>query len=180
MLTYVDGTRIPVDCVARSRANLQMCSPNHGSGEYVALAGVLALISAGFLILARLMRLGFLADFLSRTVLIGFLTGVGIRVALGQISGIPGLNGWPRHAGEGLERLSTTRTGQRLLADDRAQRAGGNRRPQNSPKKIPGGASPRRSKIQVLSRTTTETCAQKRRSMLPTWNVLPGWRKLDT
>ena len=64
-----------------------------GSGEYVALAGVLALMAAGFLILARLIRLGFLADFLSRTVLIGFLTGVGIQVALGQITGMLGLKG---------------------------------------------------------------------------------------
>jgi SulP family sulfate permease len=38
-----------------------------GSDQYLALAGVLALMAAGFLILARLMRLGFLADFLSRT-----------------------------------------------------------------------------------------------------------------
>ena len=34
--------------------------------------------------LARIIRLGFLADFLSRSVLIGFLTGVGIQVAMGQ------------------------------------------------------------------------------------------------
>jgi sulfate permease, SulP family len=62
-----------------------------GSEQYLALAGVLALMAAGFLILARLMRMGFLADFLSRTVLIGFLTGVGIQVALGQIHGMLGL-----------------------------------------------------------------------------------------
>jgi len=64
-----------------------------GSEQYLALAGVLALMAGGFLILARLMRLGFLADFLSRTVLIGFLTGVGIQVALGQIAGMLGLPG---------------------------------------------------------------------------------------
>src|SRR5215472_6799477 len=64
-----------------------------GSDEYVALAAVLALLAAGFLIVARLVRLGFMADFLSRTVLIGFLTGVGIQVALGQISGMLGLKG---------------------------------------------------------------------------------------
>src|SRR5215467_9658726 len=62
-----------------------------GSDKYVALAAVLALLAAGFLIVARLIRLGFMADFLSRTVLIGFLTGVGIQVALGQISGMLGL-----------------------------------------------------------------------------------------
>ena len=62
-----------------------------GSEQYLALAGVLALMAAVFLILARVMRLGFLADFLSRTVLIGFLTGVGVQVALGQIAGMLGL-----------------------------------------------------------------------------------------
>ena len=56
-----------------------------GSPEYVALAGIVALLAAGFLILARIFKLSFIADFLSRTVLIGFLTGVGIQVALGQI-----------------------------------------------------------------------------------------------
>src|SRR5262245_64453174 len=40
-----------------------------------------------------MLRLGFLADFLSRTVLIGFLTGVGIQVAAGQIAGMLGVPG---------------------------------------------------------------------------------------
>jgi high affinity sulfate transporter 1 len=68
------------------------------SPEYVAYAGILALMAALFMILARLIKLGFLADFLSRTVLIGFLTGVGIQVAIGQINGmlgIPGGSGGP-------------------------------------------------------------------------------------
>ena len=64
-----------------------------GSDEYVALCAVLAFMAAGFLILARIIGLGFLADFLSRTVLVGFLTGVGLQVALGQISGMLGLKG---------------------------------------------------------------------------------------
>jgi sulfate permease, SulP family len=63
------------------------------SPEYVAYAGILALLAAVFLIVARLVKLGFLADFLSRTVLIGFLTGVGIQVAIGQISGMLGIPG---------------------------------------------------------------------------------------
>jgi MFS superfamily sulfate permease-like transporter len=45
------------------------------------------------LIVARLVRLGFLADFLSRSVLIGFLTGVGIQVAMGQVAGMFGVPG---------------------------------------------------------------------------------------
>ncbi len=63
------------------------------SPEYVAYAGILALMTAGLLILARLIKLGFIADFLSRTVLVGFLTGVGIQVAIGQIPGMLGIPG---------------------------------------------------------------------------------------
>ena len=61
------------------------CSPN--TPQWVAFASLSALITAGLLLLARLARLGFLADFLSRTVLVGFLTGVGIQVAMGQVGG---------------------------------------------------------------------------------------------
>jgi high affinity sulfate transporter 1 len=62
------------------------------SAHYVALAGVVALLTAGFLLVARLLRLGFLADFLSQTVLVGFLTGVGFQVGIavfGDMLGIP-------------------------------------------------------------------------------------------
>jgi high affinity sulfate transporter 1 len=61
-----------------------------GSPQYVALAGMLAIIAGACLLLARILRLGFLANFLSRTVLIGFLTGVGIQVACGQLAGMFG------------------------------------------------------------------------------------------
>lgn len=71
--------------------------------DYMALCGVLALMAAGFLLLARLTRLGFLADFLSRTVLVGFLTGVGVQVSLMQIGGMLGL---PGSAGSPLGRIS--------------------------------------------------------------------------
>jgi high affinity sulfate transporter 1 len=62
-----------------------------GSPEWLALAQVLALLAAALLLLARVLRLGFLADFLSRTVLTGFLTGVGIQVAVGQMADMLGL-----------------------------------------------------------------------------------------
>jgi sulfate permease, SulP family len=43
------------------------------------------------LLLARLLRLGFLADFLSRTVLVGFLTGVGFQVGIAVLGEMLGL-----------------------------------------------------------------------------------------
>ena len=62
-----------------------------GSSEYVAYAAMIAIIAAIFLFLAGILKLGFVADFLSRSVMIGFLTGVGIQIAIGQISGMTGL-----------------------------------------------------------------------------------------
>ena len=68
-----------------------------GSAQYVRLAGLAALLTGGLLILARLARLGFLANFLSRTVLLGFLTGVGIQVALGQLPDMLGVTAPSSH-----------------------------------------------------------------------------------
>ena len=62
-----------------------------GSPAYVKLAGLAALLTAGMLLTARLARLAFLANFLSRTVLVGFLTGVGIQVAAGQLPDMLGV-----------------------------------------------------------------------------------------
>lgn len=62
-----------------------------GSGRYMALASMVALLVAAFLLLARLLRLGFLADFMSRTVLIGFLTGVGFQVGTAMLGGMFGI-----------------------------------------------------------------------------------------
>jgi sulfate permease, SulP family len=62
-----------------------------GSQQYVRLAGLAALLAGALLLLARIARLGFLANFLSRTVLVGFLTGVGIQVAAGQLPDMLGV-----------------------------------------------------------------------------------------
>ena len=58
---------------------------------------LVALVCGGLLVLARLLRLGFLGDFLSASVLIGFLTGVGIQVFSGQI---PDMLGIPKGSGQ--------------------------------------------------------------------------------
>ena len=61
------------------------------SEKYMALVGMAALLTAVFLLLARILKLGFLADFLSRTVLVGFLTGVGIQVGIAMLGDMLGV-----------------------------------------------------------------------------------------
>ena len=73
-----------------------------GSPRYVALAGTVALVVAVLLVLARVVGVGFLANFLSRTVLVGFLTGVGITVAIGQLGDLLGVD---PGSGDAPERL---------------------------------------------------------------------------
>jgi high affinity sulfate transporter 1 len=82
-----------------------------GSPEYVAMACLLAIIAGGYVVAASVLRLGFLANFLSRTVLIGFLTGVGIQVACGSF---PGLFGLPN---EGLRPIPQVVNALRTLGD---------------------------------------------------------------
>ncbi len=60
------------------------------SDDRVRLAGVLALMVAAVFVVMRLGRMGFLADFLSRPILVGYMTGVGITVAAGQVAKIAG------------------------------------------------------------------------------------------
>jgi high affinity sulfate transporter 1 len=72
------------------------------STTYIEMASLTALMCAVLLILARVLRLGFIANFLSRSVLIGFLTGVGIQVAMGQVGGMFGI---PSQSGGTIEKF---------------------------------------------------------------------------
>ncbi len=62
-----------------------------GAPQYMALVGMVAMLTAGLLFVARIFRLGFLADFLSRTVLVGFLSGVGLQVCIAMLSDMTGV-----------------------------------------------------------------------------------------
>lgn len=75
-------------------AGLIGTSATAGSDEWVAMAAGVAILAGIWLVIARFAGLAFIADFLSSTVLIGFLTGVGIQVAAGQIAGMTGIGGF--------------------------------------------------------------------------------------
>ena len=76
-----------------------------GTSQYTAMAGLAALMCGVVLLLARVLKLGFIANFLSRSVLIGFLTGVGIQVAMGQVAGMFGVSDG---SGTTLEKFANT------------------------------------------------------------------------
>ncbi|MGZ4534246.1 MAG: SulP family inorganic anion transporter [Nocardioidaceae bacterium] len=75
-----------------------------GSPTWVAACSLTALVCAVMLVLARLLRLGFLGDFLSASVLIGFLSGVGVSVLTGQI---PAMLGVPKGTGNWFQQQWT-------------------------------------------------------------------------
>jgi high affinity sulfate transporter 1 len=72
-------------------AALTSLSLTANTPRYIELTSLIALVAAALLLIARVFRLGFLADFLSRTVLLGFLSGVGVQVAVGEIHEMLGI-----------------------------------------------------------------------------------------
>ena len=59
--------------------------------RYAALAASLALMVGGLCLLGRLARLGFLADLLSKPVLVGYMAGVAVIMISGQLGKITGV-----------------------------------------------------------------------------------------
>ena len=86
--------------LAAGLSGLGIAGVTPGTPDWLALASLTALVCGAMLVVARLLRLGFIGDFLSASVLIGFLTGVGIQVLSGQI---PDLLGIPKGSGNWFE-----------------------------------------------------------------------------
>jgi high affinity sulfate transporter 1 len=98
LVVGADSATAAVLAAGLSRLGLAGVTP--GSQRWLALASLTAVVCGALLFLARLLRLGFIGDFLSASVLIGFLTGVGIQVLSGQI---PDLLGIPKGSGGWIE-----------------------------------------------------------------------------
>lgn len=63
-----------------------------GTADYASAAIILALLSGGMLTMMGLLRLGFLANFLSHPVISGFITASGIIIATSQLGGLLGIS----------------------------------------------------------------------------------------
>jgi len=69
-------------------AAMAAVSPGADAG---AIAATLALVVGGVLLLAGLLRLGFLGNFISLPVLVGFKAGVGVAILVGQLKSVLGV-----------------------------------------------------------------------------------------
>jgi high affinity sulfate transporter 1 len=63
-----------------------------GHADAAAVAATLALLVGGILVVARLLQLGFLANFISKPVLVGFEAGIGVVILIGQLKSVLGVH----------------------------------------------------------------------------------------
>ncbi|WP_132960612.1 SulP family inorganic anion transporter [Rhizobium sp. BK251] len=77
--------------LAAAMAAIIAAEPAAAGVDRVAIASALAIGVGVFCIAARLLRLGVLASFLSRPILVGFFAGVSVSILVGQISRFTGV-----------------------------------------------------------------------------------------
>jgi high affinity sulfate transporter 1 len=99
MLVYpLLGTSRPLSVTSTSAiamltaAQVTAVSSAGGAVGATAVAATLALLVGGILLAARLLRLGFLANFISKPVLVGFEAGVGVVILVGQLKSVLGVH----------------------------------------------------------------------------------------
>lgn len=83
----------PVAVVSLLTASAVGQVAEQGTAGYAIAALTLAFLSGGFLLLMGVLRLGFLANFLSHPVIAGFITASGILIATSQLKHILGVSG---------------------------------------------------------------------------------------
>ncbi len=73
-------------------AELGLAVPNGGAAELVTAAATLAILVGAMLVLASVLRLGFVANFISEPVLTGFKSGIGLVIVVDQIPKLLGVH----------------------------------------------------------------------------------------
>lgn len=93
------GTSRPLSVTSTSAIAILVAAQVSGSAAVAtgiaptAVAATLALLVGGMLTLGWVLRLGFLANFISLPVLVGFEAGLGVVIVLGQIGALLGVGG---------------------------------------------------------------------------------------
>ncbi|MBI5681370.1 MAG: SulP family inorganic anion transporter [Methanobacterium sp.] len=73
-----------------------------GAGQYLMMASLIAVAAGALALISWTLRLGFIVKFISKTVLTGFLAGIALFIASGQL---PKLFGIPGSSGNFFERI---------------------------------------------------------------------------
>lgn len=73
-------------------AELGRVAPGGGTAELIAAAGMLALLTGAILLGAGALRLGFIGNFISESVLVGFKAGIGVVIVLDQLPKLLGVH----------------------------------------------------------------------------------------
>jgi len=97
MLVYpLLGTSRPLSVTTTSALAMltaaQIGALSDGGADPRAVAATLALLVGGILVIARVLRLGFVANFISLPVLVGFEAGVGVVIIVGQLKSVLGVH----------------------------------------------------------------------------------------
>jgi high affinity sulfate transporter 1 len=71
---------------------LGLAVPDGDPGKLITATGTLTLLVGGMLLAARLLRLGFVANFISAPVLTGFKAGIGLVIVLDQVPKLLGIH----------------------------------------------------------------------------------------
>jgi high affinity sulfate transporter 1 len=73
-------------------AELAKVAPNGGPGELITAGATLAVLVGAMLLLASVLRLGFIANFISDPVLAGFKAGIGLVIVVDQVPKLLGFH----------------------------------------------------------------------------------------
>ena len=73
-------------------AELGEVAPNGDAATLIAASAALAMLVGGMLVLAFALRLGFVADFISEPVLVGFKSGIGLVIVVDQLPKLLGVH----------------------------------------------------------------------------------------
>jgi SulP family sulfate permease len=73
----------------------------HGAGDFAAMTATLAIAAGLAALIAGILRLGFLASYISEPVIKGFIVGLALTIIIGQV---PDLLGIPKVSGEFFEK----------------------------------------------------------------------------